>query len=115
VKIVGWGLLGFAFASSAFAADHYVEVWNPPEARGGLHPVRAAQKPAKRQHLARHLVKTRAHQPATANAKPSAKPHASHIGAQHVAREAPDIPRITTSDGNVLRVGSDGSPVQVAH
>lgn len=115
MRIVGCGLLVLAFASSSFAANHYVEVWNPPEARGGLHPARVEQKQAKRQHPAPHLVKTGTHQPVTANTKLTAKPRAAHAGAPHVARDVPYIPRITTSDGSVLRVGSDESPVRVAH
>jgi hypothetical protein len=51
----------------------------------------------------------------TANTKLTAKPRAAHAGAPHVARDVPYIPRITTSDGSVLRVGSDESPVRVAH
>ncbi|QCP48275.1 hypothetical protein FAZ95_03155 [Trinickia violacea] len=114
MRIAGCGLLVLAFTSSAFAADHYVEVWNPPEARGGLHQARTTPKQVKRQHPAPHLVKTRAHQPATAKTKLTAKARAAHVGAPRVARDVPDVPRVTTSDGNVLRVGADGSAVRVA-
>ncbi|WP_269507100.1 hypothetical protein [Burkholderia sp. IMCC1007] len=33
VKLFGCGLLALTFASAGWAAEHYVEVWNPPEAR----------------------------------------------------------------------------------
>ncbi|MEF9442422.1 hypothetical protein GJG85_15815 [Burkholderia sp. MS389] len=40
VRLFGCGLLALMFASTGWAAEHYVEVWNPPEAR---HP--AARTP----------------------------------------------------------------------
>ncbi|MBR8132789.1 hypothetical protein [Burkholderia ambifaria] len=40
VRLFGCGLLALTFASTGWAAEHYVEVWNPPEAR---HP--AARTP----------------------------------------------------------------------
>ncbi|QFS38247.1 hypothetical protein [Burkholderia cepacia] len=33
VRLFGCGLLALTFASTGWAAEHYVEVWNPPEAR----------------------------------------------------------------------------------
>jgi hypothetical protein len=33
MRLIGCGLLALTFASSGSAAEHYVEVWNPPEAR----------------------------------------------------------------------------------
>ncbi|KUZ37746.1 hypothetical protein [Burkholderia territorii] len=33
VRLFGCGLLALSFASTGWAAEHYVEVWNPPEAR----------------------------------------------------------------------------------
>ncbi|KWE16431.1 hypothetical protein WL74_03265 [Burkholderia cepacia] len=33
VRLFGCGLLALTFASTGRAAEHYVEVWNPPEAR----------------------------------------------------------------------------------
>ena len=33
VRLIGCGVLALTFASTGWAAEHYVEVWNPPEAR----------------------------------------------------------------------------------
>ena len=33
VRLFGCGVLALTFASTGWAAEHYVEVWNPPEAR----------------------------------------------------------------------------------
>lgn len=40
VRLFGCGLLALTFASTGWAAEHYVEVWNPPEAR---HPAARTQ------------------------------------------------------------------------
>ncbi|WP_419685438.1 MULTISPECIES: hypothetical protein [Burkholderia] len=59
VRLFGCGLLALTFASTGWAAEHYVEVWNPPEARQP-----AAHAPA-------------AHAGADAHAGKSAEKHAS--------------------------------------
>ncbi|MGU7771330.1 hypothetical protein ACV229_14240 [Burkholderia sp. MR1-5-21] len=45
VRLIGCGLLALTFASSGWAAEHYVEVWNPPEARASAPRSPAAHAP----------------------------------------------------------------------
>ncbi|MGS0897403.1 hypothetical protein ACVBGC_33545 [Burkholderia stagnalis] len=59
LRLFGCGLLALTFASTGWAAEHYVEVWNPPEARQP-----AARPPA-------------AHAGSDARAARSAEKHAS--------------------------------------
>ncbi|VWC47159.1 hypothetical protein [Burkholderia lata] len=61
VRLIGCGLLALTFASTGWAAEHYVEVWNPPEARKP-----AAHAPDARMPEAR---------------MPDARPPAAHTGA----------------------------------
>ncbi|MDN7583940.1 hypothetical protein [Burkholderia orbicola] len=64
VRLFGCGLLALTFASTGWAAEHYVEVWNPPEAR----------QPAARTPDARTPT---AHPGADARTGKSAEKHAS--------------------------------------
>ncbi|KGS02533.1 hypothetical protein X946_3367 [Burkholderia sp. ABCPW 111] len=125
MKLVGCGLLLLAFAFSAFASERYVEIWNPPEARAGQsNGVRhdpSARKPAapaaKRKRVAPHVVEARMHHPPTA-VKIAPKPRAIDDDAPRTtpalpSPAAPDIPRLFTPDGNVLRVGTRGYGVDI--
>jgi len=111
VRLIGCGLLALTFASSGWAAEHYVEVWNPPEARTPAahaadthapdahatapdthagtahHTAPAAAKPAaKHKHRGAHAVKARAHRPPVAAAPDSpAAPPAAAPAAQPTA------------------------------
>ncbi|MDF3082635.1 hypothetical protein [Burkholderia sola] len=68
VRLFGCGLLALTFASTGWAAEHYVEVWNPPEAR----------QPAARTQIARPGADARtgkrAEKHASATPKAAAKP-----------------------------------------
>ncbi|AJK50431.1 hypothetical protein bpln_2g24050 [Burkholderia plantarii] len=111
MKLVGCGLLLLACTSPAFAGDHYVEIWNPPEARGGAHHDSAAAKATKHKHVAPRLVDAGV-RPPSIDAAPKAgqtKPHALDHDLRRPAPGAPDIPRLFTPDGNVLRVGTHGA------
>ncbi|ALX46080.1 MULTISPECIES: hypothetical protein [Burkholderia] len=109
-----------AFTASTLAGERYVEIWNPPEARtgsstGARHdpPARKPAAPAaKRKRVAPHVVEARMHHPPTA-VKIAPKPRAIEDDAPRPAPAlpspaAPDIPRLFTPDGNVLRVGMRG-------
>ncbi|CAN0623951.1 conserved exported protein of unknown function [Burkholderia multivorans] len=92
MRLIGCGLLALTFASSGGAAERYVEVWNPPEARpsgaraadahAGATRHAATAKPApapapapsaKHKHHAAHAVKARTqHRPAVATVLPAA-------------------------------------------
>ncbi|AHI67776.1 hypothetical protein BTM_5177 [Burkholderia thailandensis 34] len=127
MKRVGCGLLLLAFTSLTFAGERYVEIWNPPEARigsttgsaSGARRDPAARKPSaaaatKRRRAAPRVVEARMHHPPTA-VKIAPKPRAIDDGAPRPAPgpaspspATPDIPRLFTPDGNVLRVGTRG-------
>ncbi|HDR8861709.1 TPA: hypothetical protein QDA74_005825 [Burkholderia territorii] len=64
VRLFGCGLLALSFASTGWAAEHYVEVWNPPEARSP-----AAHAPA-------HTPDARTPDARTPAARPGADVHA---------------------------------------
>ncbi|MET3817902.1 hypothetical protein ACVK00_002668 [Burkholderia sp. PvR073] len=142
VRLFGCGLLALTFASTGWAAEHYVEVWNPPEARqpaartptlhaGGkavekhasVQP-KAAVKPHNRRVA--QAVKAAPHRPpaATVDApvapRPVAQPAPGRLTVmQPVAPDTPHalnfshIPRQYTPDGNVLRVGTNDRSAKV--
>ncbi|QVN17670.1 hypothetical protein [Burkholderia pyrrocinia] len=101
VRLFGCGLLALTFASTGWATEHYVEVWNPPEARQP-----AARTPEARMPAARALADARAgknaEKHASATPKAAAKPHKRRV-AQTVkagshrppaaAADAPAAPR----------------------
>ncbi|RQR61455.1 hypothetical protein DIE18_13245 [Burkholderia sp. Bp9125] len=117
VRLIGCGLLALACATPGMAADHYVEVWNPPEARTAaprppaahspdahaaapakhaVAPQKAAVKPHKR-HVApaTQTLKTGAHRmPAPAAATPAARPVAQPAPGRLTVMQpaAPDSP-----------------------
>lgn len=110
MKLVGCGLLLLAVASPAFAGDRYVEIWNPPESRGGTHrdTQAALPKTPKHKHVAPRLVDAGVRPPALDTSKAATKPRVGETVAPHAAPGAPEIPRLFTPDGNVLRVGASG-------
>ncbi|AWU98972.1 hypothetical protein DM992_04935 [Burkholderia sp. JP2-270] len=94
VRLFGCGLLALTFASTGWAAEHYVEVWNPPEARQPAARTPEARTPAA--HAGKGAEKH-----ASAAPKAAAKPHKRRV-AQTVkaasrrppaAAEAPAAPR----------------------
>jgi hypothetical protein len=119
VKLVGCGLLFLACTSSAVAGERYIEIWNPPEARGGLLQGTSASKSPAHKRRVPHLVKTRAHRTLGVPAKLAMKPGAANAvtnanaGARRVIPDASEIPRLITPEGNVLRVDARGSRVEV--
>ncbi|WP_371143089.1 hypothetical protein [Burkholderia cepacia] len=73
VRLFGCGLLALTFASTGWAAEHYVEVWNPPEAR----------QPAARTQAAHTGADARAgksvEKHANATPKATVKPHKRRV------------------------------------
>lgn len=106
MRIILTGAVLCALASTAFAAEHYVEVWNPPEARiGGTHPPLAgrkghAKKPATKHHFASadHVTPRRVAEPALRAPAPVAPPAPAM---NHHPLIAPKI----SPDGHILQVG----------
>ncbi|AOJ64011.1 hypothetical protein WJ32_17075 [Burkholderia ubonensis] len=71
VRLIGCGLLALACATPGMAADHYVEVWNPPEARTAAPRPPAAHTPdAHAAAPAKHVA---------AQQKAVAKAHKRHV------------------------------------
>ncbi|KVC64735.1 hypothetical protein [Burkholderia stagnalis] len=71
VRLIGCGLLALAFTTPGMAADHYVEVWNPPEART------AAPRPPAAHAPDAHAAAPAKH--AAAQQKAAVKPHKHHV------------------------------------
>jgi hypothetical protein len=126
VKRAGFGLCLLTCAALAHAGDHYVEIWNPPEARGAT-PRAPAPAPAKPRRAAPHMVPANVHRdraPAVAAATPkfTARPRGApsvssaprgDIGRTPDLSAPPHIPRLFTPDGNVLQVGTRHQSVEV--
>ncbi|HEM7803224.1 hypothetical protein [Burkholderia cenocepacia] len=79
VRLFGCGLLALTFASTGWAAEHYVEVWNPPEARQPAARTPDARTPDARTPDARmpDARMPAAHTSADARTGKSAEKHAS--------------------------------------
>ena len=99
-----------SLASSAFAGERYVEVWNPPEAR--MAPTRpAAQKKTGHKVAARKSPQTIAKKvtdPAAANTARATPPASARVKVRPLDPNT-DIPRKIAPDGHVLQV-RDGQP-----
>ncbi|PXW22579.1 hypothetical protein [Paraburkholderia caballeronis] len=111
MRIIMTGAMLCALASSAFAAEHYVEVWNPPEARiDSARPSAPgkrshAKKGAKRRiaaadHLAPRKVAGPAERASAALPAAPAKPAMTPQTDRHPAL----TPKVGP-DGRVLQVG----------
>ncbi|MEN8517312.1 hypothetical protein [Burkholderia sp. RS02] len=96
VRLFGCGLLALTFASTGWAAEHYVEVWNPPEARKPVAHTPEARTPAAPARAGKSAEKH-----ASATPKAAAKPHKRRVtqtvkaGSPRppAAAEAPVAPR----------------------
>ncbi|MFL9888247.1 hypothetical protein PQR66_34850 [Paraburkholderia agricolaris] len=106
-------MLLLACTSSAFAGERYIEIWNPPEARGGL--LRGAGAPKSPTHKRRvpHLVRTQAHRTPSIATKLAVKLGVAGAGTRRVTPDVSEIPRLITPEGNVLRVDAHDSNVEV--
>lgn len=107
-----------SLASTAFAAEHYSEVWNPPETRvtapapaAPAHRHAGAPKAAKPKLSANGATKPATRRVAdpvpkmSAGKQPTAAPQD-----KEAAPPSLDIPRMIGPDGNVLRVNSKTPP-----
>ncbi|MBN3790432.1 hypothetical protein [Burkholderia sp. Ac-20353] len=77
VRLIGCGLLVLTFASSGWAAEHYVEVWNPPEARTPNAHASAPRPPAAARPAEPHAAAPAKH--AVVQPKAAAKLHKRHV------------------------------------
>jgi len=94
------GTLLCALASSANARAHYIEIWNPPEARASRPHAHTPRKPLHAHHRAPHkLVTRRVAQPAERAPAPGA--------ATPGYKRSPLLPPQLGPDGKVLQVRYD--------
>lgn len=91
MRLIGCAVLALTFATSGWAAEHYVEVWNPPEAHKP--DVRTPEPHARANHAPAIRAAARAaaaHTPDAHTAPPrrtaSAKPAAKHKPPHRVAQ-----------------------------
>jgi len=93
-----------AFASTAFAAEHYVEVWNPPEARiGGMH----APLPGRKNHskrTARHSLPSADHMTPRRVAEPALRASSAIVPPAPAVNRDPLIAPKLGPDGRILQV-----------
>lgn len=112
-RFFGLGAMLFAVASTGVAGEHYVEIWNPPEARASMpHRSTAARKQAPGKRVGPHAVTVHARRAPVPVARLAAKTDTR----DNVPAHAPDmseIPRQITPEGNVLRVDSRGVTAEV--
>nr|WKF61714.1 hypothetical protein HUO10_006246 [Paraburkholderia busanensis] len=103
-----------AVSTAAVAGEHYVEIWNPPEARLQKPAANVKGGNAKTQLAMRHTPKvaTRRIADPVARALPG-KRVTDSVKPPVVAPRATDIPRIITPEGNVLSVKNDGAAVEI--
>lgn len=98
VRLFGCGLLALTFASTGWAAEHYVEVWNPPEARQPAARTPDARMPAAHTSADARTGKSAEKHASAATPKAAAKPHKRRVaqavkaGPHRPAAAAPDTP-----------------------
>lgn len=106
VRLFGCGLLALSFASTGWAAEHYVEVWNPPEARlpaartpdARMPDARTpeARMPAARTGADAHAGSKTAEKHASVQPKAAVKPHKRRVA--QAVKAAPHRPPAATVD-----------------
>ncbi len=114
LRFLGAGAILLTLTSSVLAGERYIEVWNPPEARGGMQHAAPLHRRSMHRPASPHAVRFHARR----RAAPLPKAIASHSKTGDELRtiepDVTDIPRPITPEGNVLRVGSRQAHVQVA-
>jgi hypothetical protein len=114
LRVLGAGVMLLTLASTVAASEHYVEIWNPPEARLLKPVVKSKARQGKPALIARVLPKAGARRVADPLAKAVPVKHAgSGSTRKTVSPNAIDIPRIMTPEGNVLRVGGGNMKASV--
>ncbi|MCA8090468.1 hypothetical protein LGM65_06125 [Burkholderia anthina] len=90
VRLFGCGLLALMFASTGWAAEHYVEVWNPPEARLPAPHAPDARMPAP------HAGSKAAEKHASVQPKAVVKPHKRRVA--QAVKVVPHHPSAATAE-----------------
>ena len=114
LRVIGAGAMLFALASTVAASEHYVEIWNPPEARLVKPTTKYKPHSGKPALIAHTMPKPAARRVADPLAKAAPVKHASGDALRKtVSPTVIDIPRIMTPEGNVLRVSASRMAVSV--
>lgn len=98
VRLFGCGLLALSVASTGWAAEHYVEVWNPPEARTPAAHAADARTPTARTggSADSHAGGKTAEKHASAQTKASVKPHKRRVA--QAVKATPHRPPAAAAD-----------------
>ncbi|MDN7905620.1 hypothetical protein QZM18_16095 [Burkholderia diffusa] len=96
VRLFGCGLLALTFASTGWAAEHYVEVWNPPEARLPAARTPDAHTPAARPGADAHAGGKTVEKHASVQPKAAVKPHKRRVA--QAVKTTPHRPTAATVD-----------------
>ncbi|RQZ67941.1 hypothetical protein [Burkholderia sp. Bp9004] len=96
VRLFGCGLLALTFASTGWAAEHYVEVWNPPEARLPAARTPDARTPAARPGADVHAGGKTVEKHASVQPKAAVKPHKRRVA--QAVKSTPHRPTAATVD-----------------
>ena len=104
-KRLFFGSVAIVFTSGAGAAEHYVEIWNPPEIHNRVQDLaRQSKKPARphKWHASKDTPSRTAKQ--RVSAADSSERAAAIVPRAKRRPRFDDIPRKMTPEGNVLRV-----------
>ncbi|WP_176057312.1 hypothetical protein [Paraburkholderia sp. BCC1876] len=107
------GAVLLAFASTAVAGEHYIEIWNPPEARLPQPSVSGKGMAGKTPLIPHHVSRATPRRVADPVARSAPGKRVADTFKKPISPRPTDIPRIMTPEGNVLRVNYTGSPVRV--
>ncbi|MBK3780112.1 hypothetical protein G3A43_07565 [Paraburkholderia aspalathi] len=107
------GLVAMAVCVPAFAGSHYVEVWNPPEARIGAAHQKAGTKAPRHRRVSMALAQAKLHHRSGVPTVATPKMATGPSNARDSQPSFDDLPRQITPEGNVLRVDGRGAKVSV--
>jgi hypothetical protein len=110
VRFILAGTLLCVLASTALAGEHYIEIWNPPEARAPALRPGASGKRTPGHHGAKHKLASTDRPPTRRVAEPALRAPAPVIAPATPGSKAsppnriPEIPPQIGPDGNILQV-----------
>lgn len=114
LRFLGVGVVLLAVVSTVSAGERYVEVWNPPEARGNAPHVKLPHKQSVHRHGASRAVKYRVRSAPAPTPKLMAKQREIPVDSRTATPDLTEIPRQITPEGNILRVDSRRANVGVS-
>lgn len=105
MRVIIAGALLCALASTAFAAQHYVEIWNPPEARMG--DARASKGHGHKDKVSKRRIPSADRLSPRRVAEPAPRAPAAVVPTKPAPDRTPEIPPKIGPDGNVMQVSYD--------